>query len=206
MVGWYATLSPLLLPRVLDELRTRHPELELTAMEDFGDDLWAGLDAGTLDVVLAYELMVPDRFETEQVCEVRPQVLLPAGHGLAAQPVVSLSDLAAEPAVVFDVPHSHAYHAALLREAGAQPRVARTSKNLETVRSLVARGEGYTIAITPLMDARSSEGLPIAVRPIGGDIPTTNLVIAHASSGVGPREIAFLEACRTVAAEVFPIG
>ena len=147
--------------------------------------------------------MVPERFEMDHVCEVRPQVLLPAGHPLAAQSVVSLADLANEPAVVFDVPHSHAYHATLLSEVGAQPRVARTSKSLETVRSLVAHGEGYTIALTPFIDARSPEGLPIEVRPIVDDIPTTRLVIARRTSRPGPRETAFLEACRTAAAEIF---
>ncbi|MGI9614358.1 MAG: LysR family transcriptional regulator [Acidimicrobiales bacterium] len=206
-IGWYATLSPLLLPSVLDELRRRHPDLDLITTEGIGDELWAGLDARTLDAVIAYRLMVPDRFAIDEVCEVAPQVLLAAGHPLAAGPEVALSELAVEPVIVFDVPPSHTYLATLLGQVGAKPRVAHTSTNLETVRSLVARGEGYTIAVTPLADARSPDGLPIEIRPIADDVPTTSLVVVYTTPNPSSRTRAFLEACRTAAAESFaPAG
>jgi DNA-binding transcriptional LysR family regulator len=86
---------------------------------------------------------------------------------------------------------------------GAHPRIARTSKKIETVKALVARGEGYTIAVTPLIDARSPEGLPIEIRPIADDIPITNVVIARSSQRLSSRAVVLLQACRIAAADIF---
>lgn len=204
-VGWYAAVSPVLLPSVLDVLLGRHPGLDLVTSEELGDGLWEGLDAGTLDLVLAYELMVPERFTCETICEFVPHVLLPAGHHLVRQERVALRDLANEPAVVFDVPRSHQHLSELLGDVGVVPRIARTSKNLETVRSLVARGVGYTVAITPLVGGTSSEGLPIESRPFEDEVATTNLVVARSTPHSNARTVAFVEACRSAAREIFAL-
>ncbi len=202
-VGWFSPLSPVLLPRILDELRERHPQLELIAREGLEDDLWSGLDHRTDDVVITYGLMVPERFAIDVVHEVDPRVLLPAGHRLADQSEVSLGDLVDEPAIVFEVSPGPEYFATLLGEFGAQPRVARKSRNIETIRSLVARGEGYTIAVTPVIDGRSLDGLPIASRPIADDVPPTNVVLVRATPQLTRRTAAFLDTCRKVARDVF---
>ena len=70
---------------------------------------------------------------------------------MAGQGTVSLKELAREPYILLDLPHSRDYFFGLFRSVGAEPRVTLRSRSQELIRGLVANGQGFSIqnAISP---------------------------------------------------------
>ncbi|WP_263986592.1 LysR substrate-binding domain-containing protein, partial [Streptomyces sp. NK15101] len=67
------------------------------------------------------------------------------GHPLAGRDSVELAELSAEPLVLLDLPHSRDYFRSLVAATGTAPDVRYRTQSYETVRSLVARGLGYSV-------------------------------------------------------------
>lgn len=62
--------------------------------------------------------------------------------------------------------------------SGLAPDVAWRSPNTETIRSLVARGLGFSLLTTRPAGDISYEGLPLRYLPISNEIHHTNVVVA----------------------------
>lgn len=58
---------------------------------------------------------------------------------------MDLTELAAEPLVLLDLPYSRDYFRALVAATGTAPDVRYRTRSYETVRSMVARGLGYSV-------------------------------------------------------------
>lgn len=118
----------------------------------------------------------------EVIAEVPPYVVLPPGHRLAAQSKVRLRELADEPMVLLDLPHSRDYFRDLLASAGAPPRIAYRSSSVEAVRGMVARGLGFSVLNQrPVLDGTYSGGR-VEGRPIADDVPSLSVVVARMES------------------------
>jgi DNA-binding transcriptional LysR family regulator len=156
------------------ELETRHA---LDALLD-----------GTCDVALLYDFDIGDQFECTPVTAVAPYAILPPEHALAAQQGLWMTDLADEPMILLDIPLSGEYFRGLLHSAGVDPTVRYRSSNYETVRGLVAEGQGYAllnqrpafrttyagpaVATVALLDA--VEPLPLSMVRVAGTRPTSS--------------------------------
>src|SRR4029079_15588072 len=81
------------------------------------------------------------------LASLRPQAVLATDHKRARQKMIRLKDLAREPYVMFDAPGSRQYFEALLKENGIAPPIAYRSSSLETVRSAVSNGFGFTLLV-----------------------------------------------------------
>lgn len=114
-------------------------------------------------------------------------------------------DLAEHDMVMLDFPPSEHYFRELLATAGVTPRVRHRSASFEMVRSLVARGRGYSLLIQRPAVELSHEGLPIVHKPIRDPLPEMAVVLAT-SSGTQPsrRAGAFMDYCREIAPELTP--
>src|SRR5699024_367127 len=64
------------------------------------------------------------------------------------------------------------------RNAGIRPNVRWRSQNVETIRSMVARGFGYTIIMGRPYGDRTYDGLEIVYRPIADRIDDNAVVVA----------------------------
>jgi DNA-binding transcriptional LysR family regulator len=198
-VGCFTALSPFYLPRLLSACAERHPDLQVEIVEgDMGQVERAVLD-GRCEVALLYDLDLAPELRTETVALVPPQVVLPANHPMADAAEVSLPELAAEPMVMLDQPHSRDYYRSLFRRVRVEPRVQYRSAGYETVRSLVAEGHGYSILNQrPGIDETYSGGR-VVVRPIREQLPVLAVVLAKlAVARPTARATAFIELCRSV--------
>src|SRR5690606_24039855 len=74
-----------------------------------------------------------------------PHVILPAADDLARRKRLRLAQLADRDFVLLDTEHSRDYFLGILTGAGIEPAIRYTSRSYETVRSLVARGHGFSI-------------------------------------------------------------
>lgn len=202
VVGCYSTLSPLLLPPVLAEFAAAHPNVELSIVEGSQAMLEEQLRSGVLDLALMYDYertnFTGDRGLLGQpMVTSPPYVLLPEGHALTRRKRVTLESLAQEPLILFDLPPGGEYFLSLFTDAGLEPRVRYRTMSYELVRSLVARGLGYSILSQRTRIQVSYEERRFETRDLSGKYPGLT-VHAVRLDGMQPtrRARAFIEACR----------
>ena len=177
-LGCLTTLAPLYLPRLFGSFGVDHPTIEMTVIEGSQDTLGRALTSGACELAVTYDSDLPVGLATELIRRHRPYALLAAGHRLADQPSVSIEELAEEPMISYSqgpMPHDTEQ---LFRHVGVAPRIVRSSSNIEVVRSLVARGLGWTHVLQRWPLDVSLEGLPLRCIPIAGQVPVHSVVAA----------------------------
>ncbi|MBO1329968.1 LysR family transcriptional regulator [Streptomyces sp. VRA16 Mangrove soil] len=146
-VGCFVTLAPYYLPPLFSECTRRHPGIEIDVVEAETDQLVRALTTGRIDFALTYGLGLssePD-LHGETIARAPAYVIVAAGHPLAGRDSVALAELSAEPLVLLDLPHSRDYFHSLVAATGTAPDVRYRTRSYETVRSLVARGLGWSV-------------------------------------------------------------
>ncbi|QYN38741.1 hypothetical protein K1T35_16955 [Pseudonocardia sp. DSM 110487] len=101
-----------------------------------------------------------------------------ADHPLAGRPSLSIADLADYDLIAHGVPPSPENARKMIEEAGLSIRIAHMSTNIEVVRSLVARGTGYTTLVQHWPIDVSLEGLPLICKPVTPPAPEYRVVVA----------------------------
>ncbi|MFE5119829.1 LysR family transcriptional regulator [Streptomyces sp. NPDC056669] len=146
-VGCFVTLAPHYLPPLFSECTDRYPGIEIDVVEGETDQLVQALGAGRIDFALTYDLgLTPEMdLRSETIARAPAYVIVAADHPLARQGSVELAELSAEPLVLLDLPHSRDYFRSLVAATGTAPDVRYRTRSYETVRSLVARGLGYSV-------------------------------------------------------------
>ncbi|GAA3737707.1 DNA-binding transcriptional LysR family regulator [Spinactinospora alkalitolerans] len=178
-IGCFSTLSPWLLPRIVEHFSLNHPDVDVDLVEGPSDHLQRLLHRGEIDVCLMYSKHVETDLEYRIITPVRLQVLLSADHPLAGLDEVSLNDLRDEPAVLLGLRPARDLAETVLRSAGFEPWIKWRSTNVETIRSIVARGLAYSVLMGRPLGDRTYEGLPVAYRRIKDDLPANSVIIAH---------------------------
>jgi DNA-binding transcriptional LysR family regulator len=196
-VGCLLTLAPLVAPRLCASFRERHPDVTVEIVEAGQTELLADLRDGRVALALTYDLALPDGVGFEALAELPPYAVFPAAHPLAEAEAVTLEQLAEEPLVLLDRPHSREYFQALFHARSLRPHVAHRSTQPEAIRTLVANGYGYTIVnARPLVD-RALDGRPLRTVRLAGSPRAMVLGVARAA-GVRPTRLVagFLEHCQ----------
>lgn len=183
-VGCLSTLAPRWVAAILARLRSDYPGITVQLHEADTETLTRLLERGGLDIALLYDLgLARPGVRIEALADLAPYALLPWGHRLAAQASVRLADLAAEPLVLIDLPHSREYFLSLFRDAGVAPTIAWEASSLEMVRSMVANGLGVSVLTTRPVQDRSQDGLRIACRRLRGPLAPQAVVLASPDAG-----------------------
>ncbi|MFE7431380.1 LysR family transcriptional regulator [Streptomyces tendae] len=146
-VGCFVTLAPYYLPPLFSECTARYPGIEIEVVEGETDQLVQALGAGRIDFALTYGLGLSAEggLHSETIARAPAYVLVPTDHPLAGRDGVELAELSSEPLVLLDLPHSRDYFRSLVTATGTAPDVRYRTRSYETVRSLVARGLGYSV-------------------------------------------------------------
>jgi DNA-binding transcriptional LysR family regulator len=145
-----------LLPRLLRDFRSKHPEVKVQLFEEKTIQLLPKILSGSLDLALVRPPGRADRrIEFRPLLKETAVVALPRTHALARRRFVALSDIAREPLIVPDRrsrPHSHDLTINLFEEAGLNPRIVQTADEKQTIVNLVAARLG--LAIVPRWTSR----------------------------------------------------
>lgn len=146
-VGCFVTLAPYYLPPLFSECTRLYPGIEIDVVEAETDQLVHALAAGRIDFALTYDLglAAEPELRSKTIGHAPAYVIVAAGHPLAGQGSVELTELSTEPLVLLDLPHSRDYFHSLVAATGTAPDVRYRTQSYETVRSLVARGLGYSV-------------------------------------------------------------
>jgi DNA-binding transcriptional LysR family regulator len=126
------------------------------------------------------------------MAELPPRAILPVGHPLAAKRAVSLHELADEPMVLLDLPHSREYFLSLFRAYNLEPRIVYRSRSYDTVRGLIGRHRGYSILNAIPRMPYTYDGTSVAAVPILEDLPRTLVVSLRLRNAVLRRAVAAL--------------
>ncbi len=172
--GAFWTLSPFFAAGMIKHFKVTEPGVSFIQSELALAEIANRLNRGGIDVALTYDRGADlTGLTTVVLAEVKPKIILAADHPLATQGPITLKDLSDEPYVMLDGPGSWTYFEELWAECGVKPRIAYTSGSLESVRSAVAAGFGYTLLVARPPSAMTYDGgrvvaidLADAVRPL----------------------------------------
>ena len=155
-VGAVDSAAAGLLPQLLRDFRTTHPDVAVQLLEEKTIRLLPKLLSGALDLAF---VRPPER--ADKRLEFRPLLMetaivaLPLRHALARRKSLSLSAIADQPMIVPDRrsrPHSHDLTMNLFEGAGLTPRVVQVADEKQTILNMVAARLG--LAIVPRWTSR----------------------------------------------------
>lgn len=181
-IGCSHTLSPRLMPGLVDHFVANHPLVDVNFVEGAPSGLQEDVRNGRLDVALVYEQQADDDLRRELIANVRLHVVLSARHELAARSSIHLAEIADEPAILLDVPPTVERLTAVIQAAGLEPRIRCTSSNMETIRAMVARGLGYSFMNSPPSTGTTHDGGEVVFIPLA-DRTAENAIVAVRPAG-----------------------
>jgi DNA-binding transcriptional LysR family regulator len=170
------------LPELLSAAAERLPGLQVETAEVNLAELAEGVATGRFELGIGYDLTEDDRLTQQALYSLPPYVLLPGGHRWAKRRSLRLAELAEEPMVLLDLPHSRDYFQRIFTSAGVTPTVRYRSASVETCRTLVGRGLAYTVLNLQPKVSVTLDGNPVTVVPIRDDAPALSLVLLTAAN------------------------
>ncbi|WP_298110688.1 LysR family transcriptional regulator [Bradyrhizobium sp.] len=177
-----------LLPSLLRDFRSRHPDIAVQLVEDKTIRLLPKVLSGALDLAFVRPPARPDRrLEFRDLLRETAIVAVPRKHRLASRKMIALRDILSEPMIVPDRrsrPHSHDLTMNLFNEGGLSPRLVQVADEKQTIVNFVAAGLG--LAIVPRWTMRMA---------ISG-VRFVPLKLAEGSTGRLPLAAAWLKASR----------
>lgn len=165
-IGCPASLGPTIMPALFDHFRVKHPGVTLMPHPGAADELVALLRAGEIELAVLYGLRDEPDIEAVELYTDHMHVILPADHRLANRPRVRAAELVNETLVQLDAPPGPENVRNYFAAQGFLPRAQYRFQDYEVVRSLVARGVGYSIVIERQASGLSYEGLGVVARPL----------------------------------------
>lgn len=183
-VGSYPSLAPRVLPTLVEHFTREHPGVELLVHSASEADLVTSCGSGEYDLIISYDLARHRSLRTTTLYETTLHVILAADHPLAAAPVVAAADLQGLPLILADMNRGAAMAQTgvnalrYLAAAGIEPEVFQRTDNFELIRSLVARGLGYSIVVQRPEADVSYEGRGLTARPLNPAPPIHQAMVA----------------------------
>lgn len=190
-VGCFPSLAPTLIPLLWVEYGRLFPKVSLQVVTGSRTELVAMLEKGAVDLIIAYDLHVFSGVATASVYETNMHAILAPGHPLAgANDFVSAAELASEPLLLMDISPSVEDVLGYFSRLGIVPRVELRSAHFELIRSLVARGVGYSLFLQRPGTTSSYEGLPVRPMRIEPCPPSVEATIGWVHGNRLPRRAA----------------
>lgn len=203
-IGIYAPIAPFRAPQVLQAFTQQYPGVELELLEADQDQLSRMLTDGDADVALSYAMVPFSGLHAEVLEDVPPHVIVPTSHRLSSrEDPVHLAELASDPLILLDLPHTGGYYLGLFRRLGLVPTVRFRVSGYETVRGFVARGFGISILNQRVPVRRTFSGELVRTLDIADDVPS---VAVHVVCRPDEREQPLIDAFHTVCRELYPLS
>lgn len=175
----FVTLGPFLLPQLISEIGRKHPNLHIEVFEADFDETAEMLLNGTVEAALTYDFGAFSGVSFIELYRSAPHVILPAPAPLAQQDQISLASLQDWDMVLLDIPHSREYFLDMLTAAQVDATIRYSSRSYETVRSLVARGHGFSILNNISKSDTTYDGGRLKALPITDEVPALNVCFTH---------------------------
>lgn len=177
-IGCFSTLAPFELPRLLAACDEEHPGIRVSVVEDEHAVLKQALRNGRCELALMYGYDLEDDIDHVRVGVAAPYVLVAKGHRLDRRKRIKLRDLADEPMVLLDLPHSGQYFERIVQSAGFAPQIRHRTSGFETVRALVANGQGWSLLNQRPASNTTYDGSEVVALEISDQVEPLDVVLA----------------------------
>jgi len=153
-IGVYGSAVFGLVPEVLAQFRTSHPEVELVLHHAQTPAQLPALRQGR--VMLVFERLLPAEADVAIELVAREQLLLalPQAHRLAGRNAVDVTSLRDETIIIGSSPSAAANAMQLCRAHGFEPRFATPASDVITATLLAATGVGVTLVPRSMTNVR----------------------------------------------------
>jgi DNA-binding transcriptional LysR family regulator len=189
-------LYPLVIPELLHLFKKRHANARINALAGNQTELFESLRNGQISLVLTYDLNIPPDMDFLPLAKLPPYAYVAANHKLARKRSIALRDLADENFLLLDLPLSRDYFLSLFRQAGINPQIAGRFPHFDVIRSLVARGEGFSLANAQPKNQSSLDGRKLAYLALEPSLkPLTHGIATLKGLRRNPTLNAFLKLC-----------
>lgn len=188
-VGFVASATLELLPRLLIAFRAEYPQVELKLEESRTADLLEDVEQGRIDVaivrtpILSGTSVTITRLQDDRMC-----LAVQKGSKWSGRKSVGLGALRDEPFIVFShdrVPSMHAITMLMCQQEGFVPRIAEEAGQMQTILCLVESGIG--VALVPGVAVHQAGGFDLIEIETAVRQPETGLALA---TGSGENDIA----------------
>jgi len=206
-VGCFPSLAPTVMATAWAAMARRHPDVALHVVSAGRDEIVDMILNGQVDCGLAYNLQTYPGLAATTIYDTEMHVILSADHPLAAQRIVEAEDLVDQPLILMDVSPSVEDTMAYFDAHGMTPRILTRTSNFEFIRSLVARGIGYSLFIQRPRNRMSYEGRPLVARSLSPRPHRESATLAwRADREPSAATLALRDVLRDAAGELAPLG
>ena len=206
-LGVIPTLGPYYLPHALTLVHKKHPGLRLLLREEMTPQILEHLIDGKLDAGLLALPVNDDTLRVEPLFHEPFFAALPAGHALAKQSVLKVSDIMKEKLLLLDEGHCLRDQALDVCGTGSRGREEVRATSLETLRQMVAMGLGLTLLPALAVDAGARQTKKaVEIRPFKSPPPGRTIGLVWRKRAPFPETFERLAATlkATLPAEVEP--
>jgi LysR family hydrogen peroxide-inducible transcriptional activator len=165
-VGAIPTIAPYVLPELVVTFQKHYPQVTLHIVEDVTAGISRRVEAGELDIALASTCQRSPTLRVELLGKEPLLALVPEGHVLAKQTVITLDDLKSQRFLLLHEMHclsQQVHH--LLESRRLHPQVALAGSQLGTIANMVAAEIGVSIVPQMMVKDHATPGcvsLPFA--------------------------------------------
>lgn len=161
-VGCWLPLAPVCVPPAVAAARREGIRMSIRVIEATTTELHRSLQAGECELAASYLLSALTDLAFAEVGRVHPHAIVPPEHPLASRGSATLQELALSTWVMYrpEHPTQQLMEAMFLRE-GISPPMGIPTSDYETMRGLVAAGEGFA-----LLTVRPATNVTFTGRPV----------------------------------------
>lgn len=201
-VGVFPTLAPFYLPEIAQRLAQEHPGIDPEFIEITAEGTESALADQSVEVALTYDLGLSQSVRRERLRHAPLYVAVGPEHRLAHRDRISPIELADEPMVLLDWPHSREYFTETFTRGGFTPVIRHRFTSFESVRAMVARGHGFTLLNQRPAHNLTYDGGRLVFIELEEDRGGLDIILASAMpiKTLSRRAHAFVEQCRAVVA------
>lgn len=167
-VACLVTFAQTVIPTLRRGFSDAYPDVEFFQYERDHARIVEGLRMARFDIALSYDLDVPPDMEFHELAVLPPYAVLPEDHPLAGRAELSVQELASQPMILLDLPHSSAYFLSLFRDNDVAPRIIERTRDMSVMRAMVANHFGYSIANIRPVSSHTVSGAKLAFVPLAG--------------------------------------
>ena len=177
-VGAIPTIAPYVLPELVVTFQNHYPDVTLHIVEDVTEGITRRIEAGELDVALASTCQRSPTLRVELLGREPLLALVPEGHPLAKQTVVSFDDLKSQRFLLLHEMHclsQHVHH--LLESRRLLPEIALAGSRLSTIANMVAAEIGVSIVPQMMVNHQATPGC--VSLPFAAPVPERELNVLY---------------------------
>ncbi len=178
VLGCFDDLGPIITGPISALIRQRYQNVNLQIEMGSFDSLIDKMIAGTIDFSITYDLGLDAIFNTQQIAEILPHVLIYPDHPFNNRKKIRLKDLEAESLILVNQEHSIWHMTNLFRQYNLIPKITHRIATFEIMRSMVANKLGISISYTKSQSNTSYDGKELIYKEIADKLLPQPIVIA----------------------------